>query len=101
MKIKTSSAIKTVSGESVQESETNTVLTVGSALSRILSMYEQDSLRAWILAQEVFKAKDEYEVKSSDVEYMKEAIKAGKMYFAFVRAQLLELLNEKEEKGSK
>lgn len=75
----------------------NAPLTIGKAIALILSTHEAgDKLRCYVLSTDFYK-KDSIEINSSDLDFVKEAVNACKIYTPLVTGQLLEILSAKKE----
>ncbi len=71
-------------------------LTIGRAMAIALSTHQDvsDKLRAYVLSQTLY-TKDEIELNTSDLSFVKDALTSSKTFFPLVLGQLLEILSEK------
>jgi hypothetical protein len=93
MKIKATLVLVGLDGEKLDNNGKGD-LTVGMAISNILSVTKSDNqVRSWYLAQEFYK-KPEVTLKAEEVVFLKELIARNELYFPIVTGQLLQLIEE-------
>lgn len=93
MKIKSSQVLLGLDGEKLDNNGKGE-LTVGKAISNILSITKSDNqIMSWYLAQEFYK-KPEVTLKAEEIVFLKEIIKKNELYFPIVTGQLLDLIKE-------
>lgn len=93
MKIKSNQVLLGLDGEKLDNNGKGD-LTVGKAISNILSITKSDNqIMSWYLAQEFYK-KSEVTLKSEEVVFLKEIINRNELYFPIVTGQLLEIIKE-------
>ncbi len=93
MKIKSTQVLKGLDGKNLDNNGKGD-LTIGMAISNILSVTKSDNqIRSWYLAQEFYK-KDEVTLKAEEIVFLKELIARNELYFPIVTGQLLELIEE-------
>lgn len=91
MKINTTQVLKVYDGTPYQED--NKDLTLGKALAKILQRNQSiDPMRDTVLAKEIF-TNDEVELNQSDLEYIKNAVKACDVYYTGVKGEILLAFN--------
>lgn len=97
MKIQANKPMKNYDGKDLMESEKE-VLTIGHAISAILSSAEQGGkMKIFVLAQKFFTEK-EVEIDNADVDLIEKIIEASKGFKAVVTGQLLLMFSELKEK---
>lgn len=92
--IDTSQPLKNLEGEALMIDET-TEHSLGKAIANILIREQQaDPVRAFVLAQSYYKGE---EIKKSDLDFVKTAVKATKLYAPIVSGQVLYILENTKE----
>lgn len=96
MKINTLQVLTDITGDPIMN-EQGKPMTLGYAIGRMLVSHKDDPLRAYLLGIEIYKAGGDYQIATSDADYITQAVKSNENYIALVKGQVLELLTEKKE----
>lgn len=88
--VKMTQVLVNIDGQPLQEDGKDA--TVGKILAKMLVTHKPDPLRSFLLSQELYKADKNYELKASDIPFLKEVVNDNQNYFSIVRGQLLNLL---------
>lgn len=82
-------------GKSVKDN-----LKLGDMIANILAVANSNPSLAWQLGKK-FATQEEVDLKAEDIVYIKEQIEANKEVFAFVKGQIIEILDGKVEEDTK
>lgn len=109
MIIKIDTTIKDFDGKVVKYDE-NRDLTIALVLANVMASSQTDPLRAYLLGKKLAESEKTIDIDKLDYTFLKEGLTSSKMYFALVKGQVLEILqnayeveeNKKDkEKGKK